>query len=228
MRRAFDLHIHSCLSPCACNDMTPANIAAMAKLKGLDIISLTDHNSGSNLTSMNEAAKNYGLIFIPGIEVTTREEVHVLVYFPALSPAAHFSDNIYDSLPDIKNRPEIFGNQVIMNGNDTPAGTAEKLLIQATPYSIEELAGMAKKEGGCAVPAHINRDSFSVLSNLGFIPEGLFKCVEVTKTLPLPDIGEGYKVLTSSDAHRLGDISERVNFIAHISSAEEFIAYISA
>jgi hypothetical protein len=196
----------------------------MSKLKGLDIISLTDHNSGSNLEAMEEAAKQNGLIFVPGIEVTTREEVHVLVYFSALEPAVRFADSIYDSLPDIRNRPEIFGNQIIMNAHDSPGGTLVKLLLQASPYTIEEVISMAKSSGGIAVPAHINRDSFSVISNLGFIPEGLFGCVEIKQGLPCPDINPDYMILNSSDAHQLGDISEPINTLCNISSAEDFIS----
>lgn len=222
----YDVHIHSCLSPCAADDMTPANIAAMAKLKGLKIVSLTDHNCGANLAAMDKAAVQNGLIFIPGIEVTTREEVHVLVYFSRLSLAVSFADAVYSSLPDIGNRPDIFGSQVIMDEDDSPAGTLGKLLLQASPYTIEQTAEMAKAAGGCAVPAHINRDSFSVLSNLGFIPEGLFKAVEVAKGLPCPSINPDYRVLISSDAHRLGDISEPADALP-ISCAEAFIRLIN-
>lgn len=225
-RAAYDLHIHSCLSPCASDDMTPANIAAMSKLKGLDIISLTDHNCGHNLEAMDHEAKQNGLIFVPGVEVTTREEVHVLVYFKSLSPAVTFAEKIYDSLPDIKNRPGIFGNQIIMSKYDRRSGTLEKLLLQASPYTIEQISSMAKSSGGWAVPAHINRDSFSVISNLGFIPEGLFRFVEVKKDSPCPAISPYYKVLYSSDAHQLGDISEPLNTLGGISSAEDFISLL--
>lgn len=224
MSAAYDLHIHSCLSPCAADDMTPANIAAMAKLKGLNIISLTDHNCGANLAAMDKAARQNGLVFIPGIEVTTREEVHVLVYFADLSPALRFADTVYASLPDIGSRPDIFGNQIVMDEDDRPSGTRDKLLLQACAYTIEEIADMANRAGGCAVPAHINRDSFSVISNLGFIPDGLFKAVEVVKALPCPAINPGYKVLHSSDAHQLGDISEPINALP-ISSGQDFIHF---
>lgn len=227
MSAAYDLHIHSCLSPCASDDMTPANIAAMAKLKGLSVISLTDHNCGANLPAMDKAAKQNGLIFIPGIEVTTREEVHVLVYFADLSPAVRFADTVYSSLPDIGNRPDIFGSQIKMDENDRPAGTLQKLLLQASPYSIEEIVDMAKLSGGCAVPAHINRDSFSVLSNLGFIPEGLFKAVEAVKGLPCPPLSPEYKVLYSSDAHQLGDISEPL-YALPLTDAQDFLRFINS
>jgi Predicted metal-dependent phosphoesterases (PHP family) len=219
----YDLHIHSCLSPCADDDMTPANIAGMARLKGLDMISLTDHNSGGNLSAMDEAARENGLVFVPGVEATSREEAHILVYFAALGEALRFTQNLYDSLPDIDNRPGLFGRQLLA-GDDEPAGEVKKLLLQATPYSVEELAARAREAGGVAVPAHINRDSFSVISNLGFLPPGLFKTVEVAQGLPCPDIGDAYRILHSSDAHDLGSISEPAHSISGIKTAGDLIA----
>ncbi|MGE5494339.1 MAG: PHP domain-containing protein [Burkholderiales bacterium] len=227
MNAYYDLHIHSCLSPCASDDMTPANIAAMAHLKGLNIISLTDHNAGNNLEPMSFEAEKQGIIFVPGIEVTTREEVHVLVYFSSLEPALNFCEAIYDSLPDIPAQPEIFGEQIIIDKNDEISGRLDKLLLQASSFTIDDIAAMAKEAGGCAVPAHINRDSFSVISNLGFIPPGLFGCVEIAKSLPYPAVSPEYKVLYSSDAHNLGDISEPLNALSGISSPEVFISYIA-
>ncbi|NLT99019.1 MAG: phosphoesterase, partial [Christensenellaceae bacterium] len=180
----YDLHIHSCLSPCASDDMTPANIAGMASLKQLSFIALTDHNCGRNLPAMARAAEEYGLIFLPGIEVTTSEEVHVLTYFRDVRAALEFGDMVYASLPDIANRPEIFGRQIVMNENDEPVCELPKLLLQAAPFSIEEIVRRAQEAGGCAIPAHVNRTSFSVLSNLGFMPPGLFRAAEVSPDLP--------------------------------------------
>ena len=226
MTTAYDLHIHSCLSPCASDDMTPANIAGMAHIKGLSMISLTDHNTAGNLPAMADAAAEYGLIFVPGIEVNTREEIHVLVYFADLNAAVRFGDEIYAGLPDITNRPDIFGNQIIMDNADRETGRPDKLLLQAAPYTIDEITQMADSNGGCAVPAHINRDSFSLISNLGFIPPGLFHCVEVVKGLPCPPLNAHMKVLYSSDAHRLGDISEPDNQLPDVSSAKDLVSFL--
>ena len=226
MNAYYDLHIHSCLSPCASDDMTPANIAAMAHLKGLNIISLTDHNAGDNLKSMSVEAEKQGLIFVPGIEVTTREEVHVLAYFPSLEPALSFCGAIYESLPDIPARPEIFGGQIIIDENDICSGCLSKLLLQASGFTIDDIVSMTKEAGGFTVPAHINLDSFSIITNLGFIPPGLFNCVEIAKGLPCPAVSPECKVLYSSDAHNLGDISEPLNALP-ISSPEDFVSYIT-
>jgi hypothetical protein len=207
--------------------MTPLNIAGMAHVKGLSLISLTDHNTGGNLKAMSAAAEKYGLIFVPGIEVTTREEVHVLTYFADIERAVRFGEMVYGSLPDISNRPDIFGEQIIVDGNDVRSGVLERLLLQASAFSIDDIVRLAREAGGGAVPAHINRDSFSVLSNLGFIPENLFSCVETAGGLPCPAIDPAYKILRSSDAHELGDILEPLNMLCGISCADDFISYIS-
>ncbi len=227
MDRFYDLHIHSCLSPCASDDMTLSNIAGMASIKGLSLISLTDHNSGHNLKAMEKAASEFGLIFIPGIEVTTVEEVHVLTYFKNTHAAVEFGEMLYDSLPDISNRPDIFGRQNIMDENDEAAGELDKLLLQATPFSINELATLAFKAGGCAVPAHINRDSFSVLANLGFMPPGLFRTAEVATGLPCPALDPSIYIFHSSDAHNLGDISEPAYTLNAIHNSSAFVDFVN-
>ncbi len=224
----YDLHIHSCLSPCASDDMTPANIAGMASIKGLSLIALTDHNAGRNLIPMAAAASDFGLVFVPGIEVTTIEEVHVLAYFSNTSDAVSFGDVLYDSLPDIINRPDIFGSQLIMDAGDSPSGELEKLLLQATPFSIDEIVRMVRSAGGCAVPAHINRPSFSVLSNLGFLPSKLFGVVEVIKSLPCHTVDPALFQLHSSDAHTLGDISEPYNCLESITKATDFVDFVNS
>ncbi len=227
MTRCYDLHIHSCLSPCASDDMTPANIAGMAHVKGLSLIALTDHNTGANLPAMAEAAASYGLIFVPGIEITTCEEVHVLAYFADADTALAFGEKLYASLPAIMNRPDIFGNQLVMDAQDTIKETLPKLLLQAVPYSLDDVVRMVKNHGGCAVPAHINRDSFSLLANLGFMPHGLFGCAEVAKSLPCPDLKDISHVFHSSDAHDLGAIAEPLETLCGIENARDFIDFVN-
>jgi len=222
----YDLHIHSCLSPCASDDMTPASIAGMASLKQLSFIALTDHNCGRNLPAMARAAEEYGLIFRPGIEATTSEGVHVLPYFRDVRAALEFGDMVYASLPDIANRPEIFGRQIVMNENDEPVCELPKLLLQAAPFSIEEIVRRAQEAGGCAIPAHVNRTSFSVLSNLGFMPPGLFRAAEVSPDLPCPPLDDALYIFHSSDAHQLGDISEPRNLLSNIHNPSEFVDFI--
>jgi PHP family Zn ribbon phosphoesterase len=212
---AIDLHIHSALSPCAVDDMTPANIVQMSALKGLDAIAVADHNACFNLPAAAACAREAKILLLPGIEVTTAEEVHVLVYFEALDNALRFGQIIYDSLPDIANNEAFFGRQLIIDEEDNITGKAKKLLAQAAPFSINAIKEMAQEYGGLFIPAHINREASSILYNLGFIPPDLqLGTVEIRRNIPLPPGIEGrYKMISSSDAHSLGQILERTEFI---------------
>ena len=214
MRLAADLHIHSCLSPCADNDMTPNNIVNMSLLKGLQVISVTDHNAGFNLEATAQAAEGTGIVFLPGIEVTTAEEIHALVYFARVEEAVTFGREIYDSLPAQPNDEALFGEQLILDAQDREIGRAQKLLLQACPLSIDRLAERAKKAGGTVVPAHINKPAYSMIANLGFVPRASYtKTLEVRRELPLPPLPEDSKIISSSDAHTLADILERVEWM---------------
>ena len=215
MKFFYDLSIHSDLSPCGSSDMTPNNIINMSYIKGLNVISVTDHNTAKNLPAVMMLGEKAGIKVIPGIEVTTKEEVHVLCYFNKVKDALAFGDKIYASLPDIKNNTVIFGEQNIYNCNDEIVGCMDKLLLNASSYTIEDVCALAKYHHGIMVPAHINKKSNSILGVLGFIPKNLkIDFVEVySKTEVNKKIVENYKVLRNSDAHQLGDISEAENFI---------------
>ena len=204
-----DLHIHSCLSPCADDDMTPWNLVGMARVKGLDVIALTDHNTALNTPEATAAGEAYGVQVIPGMEVTSREEVHMLGYFPSVREAA--GEEVYAHLPQVQNQPALFGNQIIMGAEDTPSGTLEKLLINATDLNVEEVCALIRAHGGVPVPAHINRGSNGMIGALGlmpFLPE--YPVVEVYPGVDCPAYAvKGRFVLHSSDAHRLEDLQER-------------------
>lgn len=205
-----DLHIHSCLSPCADDDMTPANICGMAHIKGLDAIAVTDHNTARNLPYVKEAADYYKLILLPGMEVTTREEVHLLGYFPTVDDALEAGEVFSSHLPKMPNRPKFFGNQFIMNTDDEIMGEETRMLIGATDLDLSECTEIIRKRGGVAVPAHINRGSNGLLVNLGLMPEEpAFPVVEVARHMDIhPSIVKDRMVLYSSDAHQLGNIME--------------------
>lgn len=205
-----DLHIHSCLSPCADDDMTPANICGMAHIKGLDAIAVTDHNTARNLPYVKEAADYYGLILLPGIEVTTREEVHLLGYFRTVEAAMAAGEIFSAHLPPIPNKPSLFGRQLIMNTDDEIVGEESRMLIGATDLDLSACTDIIRSHGGIAVPAHINRGANGLLINLGMMPpEPHFDVVEVSRTLPLSERAvTGKKQLISSDAHQLGAIME--------------------
>jgi 3',5'-nucleoside bisphosphate phosphatase len=207
-----DLHIHSCLSPCGDVDMTPGNICAMAKIKGLQAIAITDHNSARNLTSAKTAADINNLVLLPGMEITTREEVHLLAYFPSVEKALEMGHFLFSHLPDIKNDPRLFGKQQVMDDSDACIGVEDKLLISATDLSLRQTVLEIVRHAGLPVPAHINRGANGLIQCLGFLPEDIvFPALEVSNALPVaPEILNGKSVLHSSDAHRLEDILEAV------------------
>jgi len=211
-RLAVDLHIHTALSPCADDEMTPCNIANMSILKGLDAIAVTDHNACGNVSAVMEAAGDR-LLVIPGMEVTTEEEVHLLAYFRTLADALSFSDEIKAHLPGIPNHSELFGHQWIMDAEDRTMGEREDMLLTSTDLSFDETVALIGSHGGVAVPAHVDRDSFSVLSQLGFMPRHLPVAVIEVSHGGINPLGDEWRILTSSDAHRLGDILEREFFI---------------
>ena len=206
-----DLHMHSCLSPCAEDDMTPANICGMAYLKGLQAIAVTDHNTARNLPYVKEAADHYGLILQPGMEITTKEEVHLLGYFRDVDTAVKVGEIFSSHLPPMKYKPDFFGNQLVMNTDDEVVAVEDRLLIGATDLELEKCAAIIREHGGAAVPAHINR-GHGLLVNLGLFPPDIdFPVVEVTPGLTVNEkLITGKRRLRSSDAHRLGDILEAV------------------
>lgn len=220
MKVAVDLHIHSALSPCSDNEMTPNNIVNMAVLKGLDIIAITDHNAVGNYEAISKCAKQNNVLVIPGMEVETLEEVHLICLLPDLSSALIMQDSINNALPQIENREEIYGQQIILDENDNVVEYIKGLLIIATKLSIEEVFALVENLNGVVIPAHVDRESYSILSNLGLIPENLnIKYLELSKQC---DFGKfkrdnpllkGFEYIKSSDAHSLGDMLERESFL---------------
>ena len=223
------MHLHSCLSPCASDDMTPSNICGMAMLKGLQMIAVTDHNSARNLPAAKACADAYGLLLIPGMEITTREEVHLLGYFPNVDAALDFSEFLRGHMPAKKNKPEFFGNQLVMDEDDNTVAIEDELLIGACDLSFNQLVGIIRDRGGVPVPAHINRGSNGLLINLGFVPDDLdLTAVEVWRGLPCAHTPQaGRVVLHSSDAHYLGDIMEAdVTIDLPEASVDAFLDYL--
>ncbi len=209
--------------------MTPANIAGMAAVIGLDAIALTDHNTCRNCPAILAAAAEYGVTVLCGMELCTMEEVHVLCFFPNLTQALAFDRFVYENaLLDIKNNPMLFGNQIIYNEQDEPSGTLDKLLISATSIPFSGVAEALKPYGGIMIPAHIDKGSNSLISNLGFIPpDSAFTMAEFHDITNKDSFIQRFPYLqncdflTSSDAHYLNDINEPIHFIeAKDNSAE--------
>ena len=216
----YDLHIHSCLSPCADDDMTPNNIAGMAALKGLNVIALTDHNSCRNCPAFFDACRRQGIVPIAGVELSTAEDIHLVCLFPTLDQAMKFDELVSKHRMDIQNRPEIFGEQIVMNGDDEIIDTEDILLISATDLWIGDAIELVKSCGGHVHPAHIDRESNGIVSILGDIPsEYGFKNFEFRERENIFSYSGRFPCVSSenslvcSDAHHLWDISEAENCI---------------
>ncbi|MBQ7600148.1 MAG: PHP domain-containing protein [Clostridia bacterium] len=210
-----DLHIHSCLSPCGDDESTPANIAGMAAINGLNIAALTDHNTSKNCPAFFRHAKTHGIVPVAGMELTTSEDVHVICLFRTLEDAMEFDSFVDSHRIKVKNRPEIFGRQMIMNGDDECCGEEEHLLINATDLSIEDAWNEVTARGGACYPAHIDRPSNGMVEILGTFPDTPeFTCYELNDKESdeeyrkrFPKLRDLVKVV-SSDAHYIWKIAE--------------------
>jgi len=221
MRISYDLHIHSALSPCAENDMTPGNIVGMSYLNGLDLIAITDHQSCANVRSALAAAalmraeNGTAPVIIAGMEIECAEGFHLLAYFPDPDTADSFEEYLKGHRLIIPNRPEIFGMQYLFDKYDEICGTVPDLLLTAVDLSSNQIANSVKAAGGFMVPAHVDRSSNSMIESLGCIPEEFEEnTLELSKNCdPIrfldrhPELNS-YSFLINSDAHRLGDISD--------------------
>lgn len=219
-RYYYDFHIHSCLSPCADDDMTPSNIAGTATLAGLNIVALTDHNTAKNCPAFFKAAKHYGIIAVAGMELTTLEDIHVVCLFEKLEEALSFSEEIEKHIIKIKNRPEIFGFQYIMNEQDNVVGQVDYVLSNATDISVEDIFEVVKSFNGICYPAHIDRTANGIVSILGVFSENTnFGCYELHSKENQNDYETRFTHLkdktrlVGSDAHFLWDIRDAENFI---------------
>lgn len=210
---AVDLHVHTVLSPCAAVEMLPNLIVRRALDAGLAMIAITDHNSGENAGAVIEAAAGSGLTVLPGMEVTSREEIHFLTLFGSLAALYLWQDLVYDRLPPLKNNPDYFGPQFVVRADGEYIYTNDRLLSAATSFSVEEIVRRVDSLGGIVIPAHVNRRTFSLFSQLGFIPSGIrFPALEISRAEEpaawrrvRPEAAE-YPLLTASDAHLLADL----------------------
>jgi PHP family Zn ribbon phosphoesterase len=207
-----DFHIHTCLSPCAELDMHPKALVERAIAAGLDILAICDHNSSENVSYVINAARGKNLKIFPGMEITTSEEVHFLALFDSLPDLARLQGIVYQHLAG-ENDEDRFGVQAIVNENGEVEGINDKLLIGATDIPLNDLLNHVHEQNGLAVASHIDRESFSVLSQLGFIDESIhFDALEISSLTGLQQARIKYRELnhysfiTSSDAHYLKDI----------------------
>ena len=226
MKYYYDLHTHSCLSPCADNGNTPCDLLGMASISGIKILALTDHNSTLNCPAFMKAAENYGIIALPGMELTTSEDIHVVCLFPTLESAMHFGEYVNGHRILVENRPDIFGEQLILNENDEKIGEEKHLLPNATDISIEDIYPIVAERGGVCYPAHIDRHSNSIMAILGTFPSHLpFTCFEIRDERNISYYVENHQLgdkipIVSSDAHYLTDIRDGRNYFEFDDNAD--------
>jgi PHP family Zn ribbon phosphoesterase len=207
-----DLHVHTCLSPCGELEMSPRRIVREARGAGLDLIAVTDHNSAANAGAVVRAAAETTVAVLPGMEVCSSEEVHVLALFDAVEAAMELQKEVYRGIAE-ENDPDVFGLQVIANERDEVEGYERKLLIGATAMTIDEIVARIHELNGLAIASHVDRESFGIIGQLGFIPPTLvFDALEVSDSAPperaLQLSGEyaQYRFVRNSDAHAPGRI----------------------
>ena len=215
----YDLHVHSCLSPCGEEEMTPNNIAGMASLCGIQIMALTDHNTTKNCPAFFAACKRHGIIPFAGMELTTAEDVHVVCLFETLEEATAFDCALDAYRTPYKNKPEIFGRQLIMDEEDEIIGEEENLLINATALSLEEAYALVTEMNGVCYPAHIDREANGIIAVLGALPElPQFAAVELHDGDKREEYEQKYglkgkKILVSSDAHSFEGMRDAANAV---------------
>ncbi len=210
-----DLHIHSALSPCGDEFMTPGNIVGIAVVNGLDALAITDHNSSYNVPAALEIAKEYGIILVPGMELETSEEIHIVCLFPEYKNLEKFQQKVCASYSPRDNIVDIFGNQRIYNSRDEIIGEWKPLLLEPTGVSVDTVFSLAEQYGGIAYPAHVDRDSYSVLSSFGMLPyhyphsfvEISCQCDKTGLIDKFPELTH-YKLFRASDAHYYENIQE--------------------
>ena len=216
MLRKFkaDLHIHTCLSPCGDLEMSPQGIVKEAVNKGIDLIAICDHNSSENSGAVIQASEGKELTVLPGIEVTSKEEVHICALFEYVNDALKMQSLIYDNLEG-ENDEQAFGMQVVANAEDEVLGFNKKLLIGATSLSVEMVVDSIHSFNGLAIAAHIDREGFGIIGQLGFIPPDLrLDALEISPRMKMEEARmrfseyQRFPFLCSSDAHYLDDVGK--------------------
>jgi PHP family Zn ribbon phosphoesterase len=228
-----DLHLHTVLSPCAEIEMIPPLIIEQATRLGLRLLAVTDHNSAENAPALIEAGRRAGIVVLPGMELQTREEVHLICLFDRIETALIWQELVYERLPKLKNREEVFGSQLIVDADGEFVAFQERLLLTSTTFSVEEAMAEVSRLGGLVMPAHVDRPAYSLLSNLGFIPPNLpAPALELSSRLTptaarerFPQLRE-WPLICAGDAHRLNEMQNRTLFkIAEPTIAELLLAF---
>lgn len=207
-----DLHVHTVLSPCADIEMIPPLIVEEASAKGINLIAITDHNASQNVSSVMKASENSGLFVLPGMEIQSKEEVHVLCLFDTLTQLENFQMTVNNHLPPIKNKEDYFGYQLVVDETGELIRTEERLLLTSTDLTIDEIGKIVEELNGIIIPAHVNRKVNGLIEILGFVPDGLpILALEISRHITpenaksqFPQINS-YPLIQNGDVHRLSE-----------------------
>jgi PHP family Zn ribbon phosphoesterase len=203
-----DLHVHTVLSPCAEVEMIPPLIVQKALDLNINLIAITDHNATGNINAVMDAAQGTGLTVLPGMELQTREEVHLLCLFETLEQVETWQKVVDSILPKRANNPDFFGEQFIVDASGDFIRREERLLIVSAEIGLDEAAAQVNALGGFAIPAHVDRKAFSLIANLGLVPPG-FEALEISRHLKPDEAAirypqvQGYPLIQNGDVHRL-------------------------
>jgi len=203
-----ELHVHTVLSPCAGVEMIPPLIVREALQLGLDIIAITDHNGTANIGAVMQAARGSRLVVLPGMELQTREEVHLLCLFDTLEQTAEWQTKVDALLPNTPNNIEFFGEQFVVDATGEFIRREDRLLINSVAIGLENAAGLVRSMGGLAIPAHVDRKAYGLLANLGLVPQS-FEALEISRHITPGEAVErfpqlrGYPLIQSGDVHLL-------------------------
>ncbi len=226
-----DLHMHTCLSPCADLGMSPREIVKTAEEKGLDIIAITDHNSAENIIAAIKASENMRLNVLAGMEISSSEEAHILALFDSIESIMKLQETVYDNLMPGENDEKLFGEQIVVNEKDEVLGFNKRMLIGATMLTAQEIVDTIHSLGGISIASHIDKDAFSIISQLGFITEDLaFDALEMSPNITRGQAEESFESynsftwISSSDAHYIDDIGKRTtSFFMNKPTLEEMV-----
>lgn len=226
MKVYYDLHMHSCLSPCGADDMTPNNLVNMAALAGLQVIAVSDHNTTRNVPAAMKVGEAAGVLVVPAMELTTKEDIHVLCLLPDAEKAEALREYVYAKLPQRKNRPKAFGHQYVMDENDEIIMEEEQLLSFGADIGVYETKKLLEDYGGLAIPAHIDRASYSLIGVMGLVDTEMgFSVYETTIDCDRAALMDKYRFtggfLSNSDAHDLTAIrdAERTLEVSELTAA---------
>lgn len=205
-----ELHVHTVLSPCAEVEMIPPLIVQEAIDRGINLIAITDHNASANVAAVQQAASGTGLVVLPGMELQTQEEVHLLCLFDTLEQLAAWQEQVDLLLPRMENNPEYFGEQFVVDETGDFIRRENRLLLASADLSLDGAIAAVNELGGLTIPAHVDRKAFGLIANLGFVPEGMpVAALEISRHQPaagarqaLPQLGS-YPLIQSGDVHRL-------------------------